>query len=594
MQAALGWAAACALFAGAPGAALAAGAVAPVSQAFETHKGAVLAVEADLRATPDAALTGLPGQAVMLLACDGAGCVGPHQVRVDGVDDLNAVNRWLADAFPQGGWVPVALPRKGPTVELVWQAGERFDVTRVTLPAPGNVVRVTRQGGAIEAAEQAPGAEHAWRVAMAELARGDRLAAIAVLDASARLFGPPADGRRLTLADLAREAGLPGRAENAYQELAASPNADVRNRARLGSARLAVDAGRLDEAVAILSALALSPGPDADAAHDLLIRALLALGRDHDAVAVPAPDGAGPFLSANRAMAFQAVGDTFSAVTELERAVRLCNNSVPVEALLRERLLLALGTVLAEQGRLERAVEVFGEMSPQGPFGDRHRFARGLAFFGNGEMVKAVAEFQALEREHPSSPYAMEGLLVMGEAFRALNAPRQAVAQYRKALDLYHGRTRAVQVLLDESRVAAFDAGITGLIFTPGWQPGDGGQARVTTGLGVLFRTPGFARLLDEHRQIGFATRRLEAARRLLRAGGDPALAKRVNAGLDGLAVFRGMFQAAARELVIRTLEAERDQVEELSITASLGITQSVLFDSTGRDGSDLVFGADR
>jgi hypothetical protein len=169
------------------------------------------------------------------------------------------------------------------------------------------------------------------------------------------------------------------------------------------------------------------------------------------------------------------------------------------------------------------------------------------------------------------------------------------VAEFRKALERFNGRGQAIDYLLAETQRERFDEGITGLIFTGDWQrPGLHVQPRLSTGLRILFATPGLSAQLDEHRQIYLTLTRLEALKRQPEVRANPALMARLEEGLDGLYVFRGLFQAAAREWVINTLTTARAQTEELAVAASLGISQSVLFDSTGRSSGTLVFGAGR
>jgi tetratricopeptide (TPR) repeat protein len=290
-------------------------------------------------------------------------------------------------------------------------------------------------------------------------------------------------------------------------------------------------------------------------------------------------------------MAFMSVGDTFSAVQDLEAAARAANRSVPEEAYLRERTLLALGLLYGEQGRLEDALGAFARMAPGGPLADRVRFGRGMAFFHHEDLVKAVAEFQALERDHPDSPYALEGALIMADAYRRLNAPLRAVTEYRKALESFRARAASTDEVLAEADGLSFDEGLTGLLFSDAWK---GSEAREPIprleGLQLLLHTPGFAALLDEYRQVILTIDRLEGLNRRLAGRGQDDAAARVSAAVDRLGVFRSMFEAAARQAVIGILKDERERLEDLSLTASLGITQSILFDRMGADGRDLYF----
>jgi len=63
-----------------------------------------------------------------------------------------------------------------------------------------------------------------------------------------------------------------------------------------------------------------------------------------------------------------------------------------------------------------------------------------------------------------------------------------------------------------------------------------------------------------------------------------------VTAAVDRMGVFRSLIEAAARRAVLRILQEERERMEDASLTASLGITQSILFDRLGEDGRELYF----
>ncbi len=506
-------------------------------------------------------------------------------MRLDGLDDVATAAEWLPRAFAKGGWVPVAVPHNSALAELDWTGSGRLDLARVALPKPGNITLVVRTKTGLKVTPNvAPSVADGVRVAMAEAARGDLFAAIAVLESTDKAIGTLSGGQRLTLAELLRKTGLPTQATAVYHVLGDNPAA------RLGLARIAFDGGRYDDVLTALKPLAPGvEGPLASAVTDLSLRSLVALDRARDAVEGLPRGGGDPFLRANRATAFRAIGDTFSALFELKKAAALVDPEVPEQASLRERVWLTLGATLAEQGKLSDAMDAFGRVNPAGPFGDRYRFARGLAFFGNQERIKAVTEFQALQREHPYSPYTLEGLLVMAGAYRDLNAPRQAVTEYRKALELLQDRVHTIRSLLQTED--DLDRGLTGRLFPAvGMRVEPSQRADLKIGEEILLADPDVARLITGYRRIDRTRMHLEVAkRRLLRQKMTDAVAL-ASAAQDGVAALQGRFRNAARQVVVDLLETEQRQVEELSVAASLGLTQSVLFDSTGRDGSELVF----
>jgi len=474
----------------------------------------------------------------------------------------------------------------GATKVAWWGVGNGAREGFAPLPSPGHVtILVSGADGLAVRPDVVPTADLAWRVALAERGRGDALAAIAALEAGIRLLPGVQVAHRLFLAGLYREAGLLDEADAIYSIVAAGAPGDDGMRGTIGRARVALARGDAGKAAALLAPL--HPAPDhplAGTVGELILRAHLA--REGGGLMRPPPaTGGDPFALVNRALAFMAMGDTFSAVGEFRAAAKAASRSVPEEAYLRERVELALGTLYAQQGRLEEALGAFEEISPEGPLADRVRYGRGLAFYNHGDLVKAVAEFQALEMEAPESAYALEGILIMADAYRRLNAPRRAVAEYRHALDRFQGRAKAVGLLLSDADKVPFDQGITGLVFGGRWR----GEAPLpkdvtTAGLRLLFQAPGFVTLEDDYRQIGRTIDRLDGVAVRLERGGQEGMSRAVHDGIDRVGVFRSMFEAAARQAVIRVLKDERARLEDLSLTASLGVGQSILFDRIAGD----------
>lgn len=565
----------------------------PVRAMYADHKKAVLALEDTLRDTPDASLSGLPGFAVLLFACEGAGCVGPHQVSVPGQENASGLGEWLDKALPAGGWALLSVPRGSKKqVTVSWRTEQGETSAQVALPPPGLITVVQRQAEAITVQPGLPvTAAHNWRVALAEEARGDYLAAAAAMDAGVRLHNDRSSRYLLLLGDLYRQLQLPDLAATRYRELLKKAKGNDAIRAQVGLARVVLDSGNPSETAAMLASLSLpADHPLVSEVNDLLVRAHLQMDLGQGLIQSFPVSGTDPFVTVNRAVAYRAVGDTFSTINALKVAGMQTNRSIPLEAYLRERIFLALGTLYAEQGKLREALEMFGEISEAGMFADRRRYGRALAFIHSGDLVKAVAELKILERDFPVSPYALEGLLAMADSYRRLNAPHRAVTEYRKALERFRDRVKGIDFLLGALEDQPFDEGLTGLIFSSLGKKGPGqGLKEVDTGLQILFKTPGFSLVLEEYQQVLLTIRRLEQLNRRLARAGQERAAGRVKDGIERLRVFRTLYEEAARQVVIHTLQAERNRMESLSLTASLGMTQSLLFDRDG--GSGQPFG---
>ncbi|MDH4228578.1 MAG: hypothetical protein OEW11_02375 [Nitrospirota bacterium] len=556
---------------------------APAVPAAPDIKGQLLRLEEPLRRSADARLTGIPGRPVVVLGCSAEACAKGHRVRISGVDEAEIARR-LSAAFAEGGWVALALDgRPGGSVTLNWEmSGEKPLSAAITLPPAGSVVLVEPTEKALLVhPPQTPDADMVHRVALGDRARGDLLGAAAVLAVAPGTLPIP---DQLLLADVYREAGIDAPAADIYAALAEHPDAGVKLRVRIGQAYLELEKNP-SATLKTLGALKPPAGTSLAAeAATLQIAALRRTEAAHALISALPPAGGDAFVLAARAQAFVAVGDPFSAIREYDDAARLATGTAPEISALRERALLAAASLFAEQGRSAEALQRFDAISA-GEIADRVRFGRAVAFLRGGDLVKSVAEINAMERERPESAYLPEGRLMKAEIYRRLNVPYQAVAEYRKALSAFRERTRQLEALIVTVRGGPFGQGLTGHLFAP-QRTGDIPPVGIEgVAIQVLARHPALVAAVADHHQVAFTLERLEQVAIGSSAGGD---AGRGAALRDKVTALRGGLEAGAREQVTTLLEAERVRLSDLSIAAAVGITQSVLSDQTGA--RDLVF----
>ncbi|MDH5526726.1 MAG: tetratricopeptide repeat protein [Nitrospirota bacterium] len=541
--------------------------ITPAGAASDPPKAQLLRLEEKVRNAADSRLTGVPGRPVLVLACSGSTCGENHRAQVPGAPNRDVAA--LGTTLAAGGWLVLAVDGKpGDPVTVTWTRGGSTATIEARLPPAGSVTMVDQTGDGPVTRQEVPGPEHRRRVAVGLRAVGDLLGAIGVLQGAEGLT--PSD--RLLLADLYLQADLPKLADGLYRELDAV--AAHRAAARLGRARVALALGDANTARKRLDSLALKRDHPLAAEADVVRVAALRRTEVAEDLIQALPAGGNPFVHAARAQTYLSVGDTFSAINEFDEAARLAVTNDPEVVSLRQRALLASASLYADQGRVGEALTRFDRLD-NGPLADRVRFGRALAFFRAGDLIKTVAEIDTLERTHPASAWLPEARLMRGDAYRKLAATHQAVGEYRKALAAFRKWDTELDTLLTEVATGPFVRGLTGRLFGGG-VTGAAADPPRDRAVQVLLRTPGMADIVADHRQMAFTVARLE---RLEGVSGQLG---------NSLQALRAGLEEAAREQVRVALVNEQERIGDLAIAASVGMTQTILFDRSG--GRGLVF----
>lgn len=165
-----------------------------------------------------------------------------------------------------------------------------------------------------------------------------------------------------------------------------------------------------------------------------LVLAWRLLGEIHEATGAPEaalttyqeglrkqPDD--PELHARCGLLLARTGDVTRAEVHLREALRLSTGS-------RDELRVALGAVLAETGRREQALELYGDVLERNPAHPGARNNRAIALYRSGRLDEAAAELEALVRRHPNHADAFNNLAAIAvdqrEWQRAASAARRA------------------------------------------------------------------------------------------------------------------------------------------------------------------------
>ncbi len=192
-------------------------------------------------------------------------------------------------------------------------------------------------------------------------------------------------------------------------------------------------------------------GVPRDEAQYLAGTSLLRLGQTapgHELLtSIPRSSPFYPFALHERALAFRAGGDAYTAIGSWRR-LESFHARDPVEQRLVERARSALGHQYLDQRRDREALDLLRRV-PE----DSSYFASALsgiawAYFGLGEYAKTIVAFRDLASRYPDRIGAYEGLLAAGEAYRRLQAYDPAAEQYRRALIAIRARRNDLDRLL--------------------------------------------------------------------------------------------------------------------------------------------------
>lgn len=219
----------------------------------------------------------------------------------------------------------------------------------------------------------------------------------------------------------------------------------TRQSARLQEAASLNRQGRLDEARAVLDALAVD-FPEHPGVNELL-------GINHLKARNPARAlhflmkanlaSDSPLILANIAVAFGQLNENSKAIDYFRQAIKLKPDFA--EAYFN------LGNLLLGQGNLDEAEESFGRATDLRPDDARYQFSRGIAHYMMGRLQEALVDFDRAIRINPgyANAYSNRGTILnrLGDYSGALEAYNRAIQLSRSDADLFFNRANVLKNL---------------------------------------------------------------------------------------------------------------------------------------------------
>ena len=246
----------------------------------------------------------------------------------------------------------------------------------------------------------------------------------------------------LVLARLATGYGLYNEAKSILRSIPREQvSAEELNRAWYQLARVDFNRGNADEALEALNAMDRALPGELEADRRLLLgQVLLALGRNEEAAQVLA-DWRGPptqtaYANYNRGVALLRAGQAQDGIRALERVDKLPADDEELLAL-KDKVNLALGYALAQQGDFDRARSYLERVRLQGPYSNAALLATGWLELERGRPEAALAPWLALRGRTASDPAVQESLLTVPSVQRELKQLPSAAREFEAAVDSY-------------------------------------------------------------------------------------------------------------------------------------------------------------
>lgn len=148
------------------------------------------------------------------------------------------------------------------------------------------------------------------------------------------------------------------------------------------------------------------------------------------------------------------------AYKQLDRAGRL-RTSNSVDAAIRDKANLVLGTMLHEEGQYKRAVTYLDRVRLDGPFSNRALLSAGWANMSAGKPDRAVVSWSTLAQRDATDRATQEAMLALPYAYGELGIHSQAVLHYHRALDAYGEQLDKLNTSIDSIRAGRFLAALT-------------------------------------------------------------------------------------------------------------------------------------
>jgi tetratricopeptide (TPR) repeat protein len=264
-------------------------------------------------------------------------------------------------------------------------------------------------------------------------------------------------------------------------------------------------------------------------------------------------------------LAYLGLGDTYAAQQTFNKLIAL---DLPPDireashvARLIEKSLATLGFMFMEQNRYQEAISALGMVSTRSPFFDQALFGIGWSYMKMEEHVKAIVVFKDLTEMLPESSYAYEARVTMGYSYSKLKAYTKAVDNYRNSLEV---SSRQINFLTQKMETVK----LQGIDLSQAHKP-------------LALESP------EEADKIRGIVEKYQDLTRLSSKDWAQPMGNDLKVGLKDLG---RRFSSVFQDLILQSLQRQRERLEELSIQASIGIAKNLVLEKTEFGGEELVF----
>lgn len=215
----------------------------------------------------------------------------------------------------------------------------------------------------------------------------------------------------------------------------------VRNRAWYYLGKISFQRGYFDQALDALRRVTVNPKGSAAFDHRVLLAQVLMAQNDYvEAAEVlrdwEGPEALKPYADYNLGVALIRSGQTEPGIQSLQRVGAIRARNAELQAL-KDKANLALGWILLEDDKANRARTHFERVRLHGPFSDTALLGAGWADAEREEYRKALAPWTELSERAITDVAVQESLLAVPYAYGELDAYGRATHLYQAAVTAY-------------------------------------------------------------------------------------------------------------------------------------------------------------
>lgn len=234
----------------------------------------------------------------------------------------------------------------------------------------------------------------------------------------------------------------------------------VRNDAAYRLARIHFQKGQLEDALIALDRITgRVPEDIADEIEFLRANTYLGLGRHAEAAEVlrrlQNVESLEGFAAYNFGIALLEGERHAAAIEQLDRAGQIESRDEAVLAI-RDKANFVLGTLLVEDGELERAKQAFDRVRLEGPFSNSALLASGWAAAAREDYARAVVPWSLLAERDRTDAAVQEAQLALPFAYGKLDVHGRAALLYASALDSFGHEVEKLDASLKSIRDGKF------------------------------------------------------------------------------------------------------------------------------------------